>query len=90
MGHAARAGDRGWRRHAERRQPALCKPGAQQVSVGLSRPLFRYSETTVFADVGYRFLDLGPITGISPVTGTTVTQRIRANELRAGIRYMID
>jgi opacity protein-like surface antigen len=41
-------------------------------------------------DVGYRFLDLGPITGISPVTGTSVTQRIRANEVRAGIRYMID
>ncbi len=41
-------------------------------------------------DVGYRFLDLGPITGISPVTGTTVTQRVRVNELRAGIRYMID
>ncbi len=41
-------------------------------------------------DVGYRFLDLGPITGISPVTGTSVTQRIRANEVRAGVRYMID
>jgi opacity protein-like surface antigen len=41
-------------------------------------------------DVGYRFLDLGPITGISSVTGTSVTQRVRANEVRAGIRYMID
>src|SRR3984893_15913589 len=41
-------------------------------------------------DVGYRFLDLGPITGVSPVTGTTVTQRVRANEVRAGVRYMID
>jgi opacity protein-like surface antigen len=41
-------------------------------------------------DVGYRFLDLGPITGISPVTGTSVTQRIRVNEVRAGVRYMID
>ena len=41
-------------------------------------------------DVGYRFLDLGTITGISPVTGTSVTQRVRANEVRAGIRYMID
>jgi opacity protein-like surface antigen len=41
-------------------------------------------------DVGYRFLDLGPITGISPVTGTSVTQRVRANEVRAGVRYMID
>jgi opacity protein-like surface antigen len=29
-------------------------------------------------DVGYRFLDLGSITGISPVTGTAVTQRVRA------------
>jgi opacity protein-like surface antigen len=41
-------------------------------------------------DVGYRFLDLGSITGISPVTGTSVTQRVRANEVRAGLRYMID
>jgi len=37
-------------------------------------------------DVGYRFLDLGPITGISSVTRTSVTQRVRANEVRAGVR----
>lgn len=41
-------------------------------------------------DVGYRFLDLGPITGISSITGTPVTKIIRANEVRAGVRYMID
>jgi opacity protein-like surface antigen len=41
-------------------------------------------------DVGYRFLDLGSITGTSSVTGTSVTQRVRANEVRAGLRYMID
>ncbi|MGH6852312.1 MAG: outer membrane protein [Methylocella sp.] len=41
-------------------------------------------------DVGYRYLDLGSITGLSSPTGTSVTQRLRANELRAGIRYMID
>jgi opacity protein-like surface antigen len=41
-------------------------------------------------DVGYRFLDLGPITGLSSVTGTPVTQRVRVNEVRAGVRYMID
>jgi opacity protein-like surface antigen len=41
-------------------------------------------------DVGYRFLDLGSITGLSSATGTSVTQRVRANELRAGLRYMID
>jgi opacity protein-like surface antigen len=41
-------------------------------------------------DVGYRFLDLGTITGISSATGTSVTQRVRANEVRAGVRYMID
>jgi opacity protein-like surface antigen len=41
-------------------------------------------------DVGYRFLDLGLRTGISSVTGKSVTQRIRANEVRAGVRYMID
>jgi opacity protein-like surface antigen len=41
-------------------------------------------------DVGYRFLDLGTVTGLSSVTGTSVTQRVRANEVRAGVRYMID
>jgi len=41
-------------------------------------------------DVGYRYLDLGPFTGLSSPTGTSVTQRIRANELRVGVRYMID
>ena len=41
-------------------------------------------------DVGYRFLDLGLVTGISSVTGTSVTQRVRANEVRAGVRYTID
>jgi opacity protein-like surface antigen len=41
-------------------------------------------------DVGYRFLDLGPGPGLSSVPGTSVTQRVRANELRAGLRYMID
>ena len=41
-------------------------------------------------DVGYRFLDLGTITGLASATGTSVTQRVRANEVRAGVRYMID
>ncbi|MGH6844347.1 MAG: outer membrane beta-barrel protein [Methylocella sp.] len=41
-------------------------------------------------DVGYRYLDLGTVTGLSSATGASVTQRIRANELRAGVRYMID
>ncbi|HUZ91763.1 MAG TPA: outer membrane beta-barrel protein [Methylocella sp.] len=41
-------------------------------------------------DVGYRFLDLGNVTGISGVTGASVTQRVFVNELRAGVRYMID
>ena len=41
-------------------------------------------------DVGYRFLDLGSVTGLSGTTGTSVTQRVRANEVRAGVRYMID
>jgi opacity protein-like surface antigen len=41
-------------------------------------------------DVGYRFLDLGSIAGISGVTGTPVTQKVFVNELRAGVRYMID
>lgn len=41
-------------------------------------------------DVGYRFLDLGSFTGLSSVTGASVTTKVRANELRAGVRYMID
>ena len=41
-------------------------------------------------DAGYRFLNLGSISGFSSVTGTPVTQRIYVNELRAGLRYMID
>ena len=41
-------------------------------------------------DVGYRYVDLGSITGLSSVTGTAVTQKVRANEVRAGVRYMID
>ena len=41
-------------------------------------------------DVGYRFLNLGSVTGLSAVTGASVTQRVFVNELRAGVRYMID
>jgi opacity protein-like surface antigen len=41
-------------------------------------------------DVGYRFLDLGNVSGISSVTGASVTQRVFVNELRAGVRYMLD
>ncbi len=41
-------------------------------------------------DVGYRFLDLGAISGFSGMTGTSVSQRVFVNELRAGVRYMID
>jgi len=41
-------------------------------------------------DAGYRFLDLGPVTGISSVTGLPVTQHFRVNDVRGGLRYMID
>jgi opacity protein-like surface antigen len=41
-------------------------------------------------DVGYRFLDLGTVSSFSNVTGTAVSQRVFVNELRAGVRYMID
>ncbi len=41
-------------------------------------------------DVGYRFLDLGNVSGLSAVTGAPVTQRVFVNEVRAGVRYMID
>lgn len=41
-------------------------------------------------DVGYRILNLGTVSGLSGVTGTFVTQNVYVNELRAGVRYMID
>ncbi|MGH6793918.1 MAG: outer membrane protein [Methylocella sp.] len=41
-------------------------------------------------DIGYRYLDLGSIPTLSSVGGTSVTQRVRASEVRAGVRYMID
>jgi opacity protein-like surface antigen len=41
-------------------------------------------------DVGYRFLDLGNVSGISSATGASVTQKVFVNELRAGVRYMLD
>ncbi|MGH6856886.1 MAG: outer membrane protein, partial [Methylocella sp.] len=41
-------------------------------------------------DIGYRYLDLGSVPVLSGVAGTSVTQRVRASEVRAGVRYMID
>ena len=41
-------------------------------------------------DVGYRFLDLGNVSGVSAVTGAQVTKSVYANEVRAGLRYTID
>lgn len=41
-------------------------------------------------DVGYRFLNLGNFSTISSVTGLSTTQRVTANEVRAGLRYTID
>ncbi len=41
-------------------------------------------------DAGYRFLNLGTVSGISGATGAQTTQRVNANEVRAGLRYMID
>jgi opacity protein-like surface antigen len=41
-------------------------------------------------DAGYRFLNLGTFSAISSVTGTSTSQRVIANEVRAGLRYMID
>jgi opacity protein-like surface antigen len=58
---------------------------AWAVMAGVAIPMTDHTQL----DVGYRFLDLGTVSGISP-TGTSVTQRVRANELRAGVRYMID
>jgi opacity protein-like surface antigen len=70
----------------DRRQSSTSWRFAWAAMAGLAIALTDHAQL----DVGYRFLDLGPITGISPVTGTSVTQRVRANEVRAGIRYMID
>ena len=41
-------------------------------------------------DVGYRFLNLGAVSGLSSLPGTPTTQKVLVNELRAGVRYMID
>ena len=41
-------------------------------------------------DVGYRFLDLGTVSGLSSLPGSPTTQKVLVNELRAGVRYMID
>jgi opacity protein-like surface antigen len=41
-------------------------------------------------DAGYRFLNLGTVSGISAVTGAQTTQRVIANEIRGGLRYTID
>lgn len=41
-------------------------------------------------DVGYRFLDLGTVSGFSSLPGMLTSQKVLVNELRAGVRYMID
>ena len=41
-------------------------------------------------DVGYRFLDLAPSPACRACRGRPHTQKILVNELRAGVRYMID
>jgi opacity protein-like surface antigen len=41
-------------------------------------------------DAGYRFVNLGHISGITAVTGIPVTKTIFINEVRGGLRYMID
>ncbi len=41
-------------------------------------------------DVGYRFLNLGTVSGLSSLPGTPTTQKVLVNELWAGVRYMID
>lgn len=41
-------------------------------------------------DIGYRFLDLGSTPGIATLYSTPVNKTIYVNEIRGGIRYMID
>ncbi len=41
-------------------------------------------------DAGYRYLNLGTLSGISAATGAPISQRIIANEVRVGLRYMVD
>lgn len=46
------------RSEAGRYSPVALSQTSQQISAGLSRPLFRSGETNVYADFGYRFLDV--------------------------------
>ncbi|MCI0467573.1 MAG: outer membrane beta-barrel protein [Beijerinckiaceae bacterium] len=41
-------------------------------------------------DLGYRYLDLGTVSGISAATFAPASQKVIANEVRGGLRYMID
>jgi opacity protein-like surface antigen len=40
-------------------------------------------------DIGYRYVNLGTFTGISP-SGQTVSEKQSTQEIRAGFRYMVD
>lgn len=41
-------------------------------------------------DLGYRYINLGTITGIQGATGNSYTKVIDAHEIRIGLRYMFD
>jgi opacity protein-like surface antigen len=42
-------------------------------------------------DVGYRYLNAGKYTSApSPITGQTSTRTLSSQEVRVGLRYMID
>jgi len=43
-----------------------------------------------YLDVGYRYVNFGRFTGISSITGATVSKDLSAHQIRIGVRYMVD
>ncbi len=41
-------------------------------------------------DVGYRYINLGTISGVQDATGNTYTKVVDAQEVRLGLRYLFD
>jgi opacity protein-like surface antigen len=70
----------------DRRQTRMHYQFAWAVMAGVAIAMTDHAQL----DVGYRFLDLGTISSFSNVTGMPASQRGLVNEMRAGVRYMID
>jgi opacity protein-like surface antigen len=52
---------------------------------------FAYNLTENAAlELGYRYVNFGQITGYNGMTGTTFTKNLSAQEIRVGLRYLVD